>query len=69
MIVDACSYQRGLIDEKLELHVESLVRGTASRDEDQRIRGLIQGLRMARDIVNDVEDRARRADSGDDSDD
>jgi hypothetical protein len=44
------------------------VRGTVSLDEDQRIRGLIHGLRLAIGIVDDVEARARRAESGADED-
>lgn len=60
MIEDACNFLRREIDEKIEAQTAALVRGTASRDEDQTIRGLIRGLNMSRAIVDDLEDRARR---------
>jgi hypothetical protein len=63
MITDACNFQRRQLDEAIESHTNSLVRGTGSRDDDQRVRGIIYGLQLARAIVNDLEDRARRAES------
>lgn len=61
MIQDAMNFQRRELDEHIANHTANLVRGTASRDEDQRVRGIIRGLMVAKDIVNDLEDRLRKA--------
>ena len=61
MIQDAMNFQRRELDEQIASHTASLVRGTSSRDDDQRVRGIIRGLQVAKDIVNDLEDRLRKA--------
>ncbi len=61
MIQDAMNFQRRELDEQIANHTANLVRGTPSRDEDQRVRGIIRGLLVAKDIVNDLEDRLRKA--------
>jgi hypothetical protein len=63
MIQDAMNFQRRQLDEQIELQTEGLVRGSPSRDEDQRIRGIIRGLLVAKQIVADLEDRLRKAES------
>lgn len=65
MITDACSFQRRQLGEMIESHTTSLVRGSSSRDDDQRIRGIIYGLQLAVNVVDDLEDRARRAEQSD----
>jgi hypothetical protein len=61
MIQDAMNFQRRQIDERVDNHTQNLVRGTASREEDQRVRGIIRGLLEARQIIDDLEDRLRKA--------
>jgi hypothetical protein len=65
MITDACNFQRRQLNDTMESHVASLIRGTGSRDDDQRVRGIIYGLQLAISVVNDLEDRARRAEQSD----
>lgn len=65
MIQDACSFQRRQLDEAIEKHTAGLVRGSGSRDDDQRVRGIIYGLQLARGIVDDLEDRLLRAEQRD----
>ena len=69
MIDDICNYQRRALTENIVSHTEQLVRGTVSRDEDQRVRGIIRGLQMALNIVDDVEERANKAIGGSADDD
>lgn len=66
MIADACNFQRRQLDEAIEKHTAGLVRGTGSRDDDQRVRGIIYGLQLSRGIVDDLEERLRRAEQRDD---
>lgn len=66
MITDALNFQRREIDAQLESHTQNLVRGTKSRDEDERIRGILRGLQLARQIVDDLEDRLRKAGAAED---
>lgn len=66
MIQDAMTYQRNQIADLVESHTANLVRGTPSRDEDQRIRGIIYGLKLAEGIVIDTEDKLRAAERADD---
>jgi hypothetical protein len=61
MILDALNFQRRQLDEQIESHTQNLVRGTPSRDEDQRVRGIIRGLQVALLVIEDVEDRLRKA--------
>jgi hypothetical protein len=61
MILDALNFQRRQLDEQIESHTQNLVRGTPSRDEDQRVRGIIRGLQVALQVIEDVEDRLRKA--------
>ena len=63
MIQDVLNAQRRLLDEHIDNHTNNLVRGTPSRDEDQRVRGIIRGLMVAKDVITDVEDRLRKADA------
>jgi hypothetical protein len=65
MIKDVCNFQRRQLDDAIETHTANLVRGAGSRDDDQRIRGIIYGMQLARGIIDDVEDRVRRAESDD----
>jgi hypothetical protein len=63
MILDACSFQKRQLDDTIETHTASLIRGAGTRDDDQRIRGIIYGLQIARGIVDDVEVRVRTAEN------
>ena len=60
MIKDALDFQRRQLDEHTDSHTRSLVRGTKSRDEDERVRGILRGLEIARQIVDDLENRLRK---------
>jgi hypothetical protein len=66
MISSACDFLRNQLEELTKSHTASLVRGSASRDDDQRIRGILYGLQLANNAVNDLEERARRAEVADD---
>jgi len=63
MLLDVCNFQRRYLHEHIDSHTASLVRGTQSRDDDQRIRGIIHGLWLAIGIVDDVEARAKVAEN------
>jgi len=49
------------IDDEIVLRTDNLVRGTNSREADERIRGILEGLNLAKQFVRDVEERARRS--------
>ncbi len=49
------------IDEEAALRTAGLVRGTGSREADERVRGVLEGLFAAKEIIRAVEERARRS--------
>ena len=51
------------IQEEKETHIASLLRGTPSRDDDQRLRGIVYGLDLAQGLVTEIERRAARDES------
>jgi hypothetical protein len=61
MIKDILDHQRKQLDEQIENHTVNLVRGTPSRDEDQRVRGILRGLQLAKQMIDDTEERLRKA--------
>lgn len=66
MMKQLMDHQRSEIYALIEQHTAALVRGTPSRDEDQRVRGIITGLERAASVINDTEDRLRKSGALDD---
>lgn len=61
MIGSFCDTLRRELREHAELSLTNLERGTPSRDQDERLRGKIEGLRRAIMALDELEERARRA--------
>jgi hypothetical protein len=68
MIKSFCELLHGTLDEVLEEKRAALERGTGAFASDERLRGEIWGLRLAKDTVELLEERARRSESGDSDD-
>jgi hypothetical protein len=66
MSMELLDYQRRDLDRQIESHTANLVRGTTSRDEDQRIRGIIYGLKLALGVIEGVEEKLRAAERSED---
>lgn len=65
MILDACEFQIRQLEEQIRVHTEGLVRGGPTRDDDQRTRGIIHGLKLSIGVVQDLLERAQRAEAAD----
>ena len=61
MINEIFEYQRRELEQHIQAHTDTLVRGTTDRDEDQRVRGIIHGLRKALSVLDVTYERARKA--------
>lgn len=61
MIRSFCDSLRRDMTEVTENLRSDLERGTPSRDQDERLRGELRGLRRALQMLEDLEERARRA--------
>lgn len=60
MILDFCSRLRKDLDGKIDVQVDALLKGTGVLHEDERIRGRIDGLRIAQDVLQALEEYARK---------
>jgi hypothetical protein len=65
MILDVLEHQCRELEDQIRVHTEGLVRGTGSRDDDQRTRGIIYGLRLAIGRIEDTIERVKRAQNED----
>lgn len=65
MIREALEYQTRQLEEAIDAHTQSLVRGAGSRDDDQRIRGIIHGLKLGISIIQEMQEKLRKAEGED----
>ena len=65
MITDFCTALRRELKETVAARLTELERGRGSREADEKLRGELWGLRTAMDAVDELEARARHADSDD----
>ena len=63
MITSFCDTLRRSIKDDIEARRDNLERGIGA---DERVRGEIYAMRRILDMVDDLEDRARRQEAGDD---
>jgi hypothetical protein len=63
MINSFCDILRDKIKEDVQSRLDSLETGTGSFERDERVRGEIRGLRLASEMVDELEERARKQDN------
>ena len=63
MINSFCDILRDKIKEDVESRLDNLETGTGSFERDERVRGEIRGLRLASEMVDELEERARKQDN------
>ncbi len=63
MINSFCDILRDKIKEDVQSRLDNLETGTGSFERDERVRGEIRGLRLASEMVDELEERARKQDN------
>ena len=63
MINSFCDILRDKIKEDVQSRLDNLETGTGSFERDERVRGEIRGLRLASEMVDEQEERARKQDN------
>lgn len=63
MINSFCDILRDKIKEDVQSRLDNLETGTGSFERDERVRGEIRGLRLVSEMVDELEERARKQDN------
>ena len=63
MINSFCDILRDKIKEDVQSRLDNLETGTGSFERDERVRGEIRGLRLSSEMVDELEERARKQDN------